>query len=151
MRASVLAALALLAGCGDADDQDIEGASTEQIRRVSTPTNTMAADKAGSVALQPLTLADLERERIGAGCRFARNGQLLVAASGGNALARVGGSLRHFVQTAPVDSTGTFLEDRQISISIGREGPDGDAATIRITNRRTEAELRWAGSWRCDG
>ena len=151
MKAAAFAVLALLAGCGGAREGGNEGASTEQIRRVSTPTNTAEEDKAGSVVIQPLTVADLEREGLGSGCRFTRNGELLVAASGANALARVGGSLRHFVQTAPVDSTGIFLEDRQISISIGRAEPGGDAATIRITNRRTEAELRWAGSWNCAG
>ena len=66
-----------------------------------------------------------------------------------DAVARVGGDLRHFVQTTPPDETGIFLEDRQISISIGRTDSAGVAARLNVTNRRAETEERWAGEWRC--
>jgi hypothetical protein len=147
MRAATLAALMLVAGCSGAGEPGNRGASAEQIREVATATNAIEADPGVAVAIQPLSAA--ESGIAGPGCRFVRNGETLVIATGGDASARIGGQLRHFVQTAPADASGIFLEDRQLSISIGRIAPTGDAATLRITSRANQAEQSWAGSWSC--
>ena len=151
MRRALTALFVLAAACDGEPAERNEGPTLEQIREVSTPSNDAAANVAGSIVFQPLTTADLagsgftERD-----CRFVRNGQLLVAAGGGAAIARIGGGLRHFVPAAPPAATGAFLEDRQISVSIGRTAPDGTAARLAVTNRRTGAEDQWAGDWTCD-
>ena len=149
MRPAAAFALLLLAGCGGAGGSN-EALDTNQIRQLSTPGNTTEDNKAGSASIEPLRSEDLASFDEGAAmCRFLRNGAVLVAASRLDAVARVGGDLRHFVQTTPPDETGIFLEDRQISISIGRTDSAGVAARLNVTNRRAEAEERWAGEWRC--
>jgi hypothetical protein len=149
MRRSAAFALVLLAACGGTGEAD-EAPDTNEIRRLSTPGNSAEDTKAGSASIGPLRPEDLAAlGEGGAQCRFLRNDQLLVAASGTDAVARVGGELRHFVQTAAADESGIFLEDRQVSISIGRADPAGEAARLTVTNRRTEVQERWAGSWRC--
>jgi len=150
MRMAALSLIVLAAACDGGPYERNEGPSLEQIREVSTPSNEAAADVAGSIAFQPLTEADLAGRGLTASdCRFVRNGRLLVAAGGTAAIARIGGGLRHFVPTAPPAATGAFLEDRQISVSIGRTAPDGTAARLAVTNRRTGAEEEWAGDWAC--
>jgi hypothetical protein len=150
MRPFALAALALLAGCGGGEEApENRGIGTEQIRRVSTPPNLIKQDPTAAIAIQPLT--PIESALVSPGCRFVRNGHTLVVATGGDAIARIAGSLRHFVQTAPVTASGIFLEDRQVSISIGRTAAEGDAAMLRITNRTNAAQRDWAGTWSCIG
>lgn len=149
MRWAAVPALALAAGCGGAGGTN-EAPDAAEIRRLSTPDNSAAGATADSVSIQPLRPADLDSFGEGtAMCRFLRNGQLLVAASRQDAVARVGGRLRHFVQTAPAES-GIFLEDRHVSISIGRTDGAGVAARLTVTNRRTAMQERWAGDWRCN-
>ena len=141
----------LLVGCGGTDGSN--GApDTNEIRRLSTPGNSVEDAKPESASIGPLRPGDeTALGEGGAQCRFSRNNQLLVAASGNDAVARIGRELRHFVQTAAADESGIFLEDRQVSISIGRVDPAGEAARLTLTNRRTEIQERWAGAWRCTG
>lgn len=139
--------IALPAACGPAPVEENVGPNTAEIKAVSTPANDVEPASMASIDLQPLSAADLAEVRDG--CRFARNGATLVAASGSLAIARVEGALRHFVPTSPPDETGAFLEDRQLSISIGRTEPGTVTARITVTNRRSEAQQRWAGSWVC--
>jgi hypothetical protein len=150
MRTLAAFALVLLAGCSGADRDD-EAPDTNEIRRLSTPTNAAAVDNSVSASIEPLRPEDLSGFGEGAAlCRFLRNNQLFVAAAPDDAVARIAGALRHFVQTTPPGATGVFLEDRQVSISIGRTDSGGVAARLTVTNRRTGVQERWAGDWRCD-
>ena len=148
----------LLAGCGPSDvDTKGAGADANQIERLSTP-KVESTDLSASARLQPLSREDLDREGLsGAGCDFSRSGQLLLVSVGSDALARIDGQLRHFVQSAPVGESGGFFEDRQVSISVGRTEGEGRTvdetrrwpARATVTNRRTEQQHEMGGEWRC--
>ena len=152
MRAAAIALL--LAGCGENVVGDDRGVTANQIARLSTPRE-IPDNRAASVRLQPLGLADLD----GAGmrdpaCEFSRGGTMLVAATSGDAIARIGGRLFHFAHSSPVGPTGAFLEDRQLSISIGRIAGAGAVAgswpaRATVTNRRTQASAELGGIWSC--
>ena len=160
MRAFIAAAALLLAGCGSAGESGgAEGAATtNQIERLSTPAEEKQ-DPEATVRLQPINLADLDREgMVGAGCDFRRDGQTLLASVGSDAVVKLGGEIRHMIHSAPVGPTGGFFEDRQLSISVGRTAEDGAAADgantwparITITNRRAEIQRELQGVWTCD-
>ena len=157
MRAAAALALALLAGCGSGGGDAEGSADTNQIERVSTP-KVEKPDPGATAQLQPVTTGDLEREgMLGAGCAFTREGRILIASVGSDALVRHAGELRHLIHSAPVGATGGFFEDRQLSISVGRIGEidtvDANAghwaARITITNRRANARVEQNGVWRC--
>jgi hypothetical protein len=152
-----IAALALmLAGCGGPDDVgDNAVVSANQIERLSTP-KVENVDLQGSVRLVPLGLPDLDEAGMpDPACDFTRGGQMLLAATSGDAIARIEGRLFHFTLSSPMGPSGGFFEDRQVSISIGRvgeaplEGEDGWPARLTVTNRRTEARAELSGVWRC--
>jgi hypothetical protein len=158
MRSAPLAAFALLiAACGQ-DPAGTDGsAESNQIERLST-LQEEEVDLVASVRLQPLSDEDLAGEGlVGTGCAFSSGGQRLLVAVGSDALARLEGELRHFVQSAPIGESGGFFEDRQLSISVGRseaeEGMAGAAggwpARATVTNRRTEQQREIRGEWRC--
>ena len=157
MRALVAGAVLLLSGCGPAEVGEADGpAGTNQIERLSTP-EVEKQDPRATVRLQPVTLADLDREgMVGAGCEFSREGQMLLASVGSDAVVKIGGEIRHMIHSAPVGPTGGFFEDRHLSISVGRTeegtGPDGTTAwpaRITITNRRAEIQRELQGVWTC--
>ena len=157
MRAAALGLTLVLAGCGSRGEQPNGAADTNQIERLATP-RVEKPDPQASVRLQVVTDQDLETEGLlGAGCHFLRDDQMLLAAVGSDALVRHAGELRHLVPSAPVGGTGGFFEDRQLSVSVGRTDEDGTAAgeatswpaRMRITNRRTGAQLRLRGVWTC--
>ena len=154
-----LAVLLLLAGCGrGGEPANGAAASTNQIERLSTP-KVEEPDPTATARLQPMTAADLTSEGLtGAGCFFTRDERLLLAAVGSDAIIRIGSALRHLVPSAPVGGTGGFFEDRQIGVSVGRTGEQGTLAgeeamswpaRLTVTNRRTRAETRLAGTWTC--
>jgi hypothetical protein len=154
--ASFLLAL-LAAGCGSAGDEPAGNpADTNQIERLATP-RVEKADPQASVRLQAITEADVHGEGMaGAGCRFVRDGRMLLASAGSDALIRIAGELRHLIHSAPVGPTGGFFEDRQLSVSVGRDrdapvagGSPSGPARITITNRRTEAQIELRGVWTC--
>src|SRR5690349_21791690 len=156
MRGAVLALL-LLAGCGGGEVGE-GNATTNQIERLSTPAEEPAGDPDASARLQPLDPGDVTHEGLsGPNCSFSSGGNLLLAATAEDAIARIGGSLLHFIDSAPVGPSGGFFEDRQRSISVGRteatEGPAqavaGWPARITVTNRRTGARIELEGIWRC--
>ena len=160
MRLAVPLALLALAGCGGRDsgaDTKVDG---NQIERLSRPKEEpKAADPQISARPQPLTGADLR----GAGmpdpprCDFSSNGHRLFAVQGGDAIARIENLLLHFDQPSPASATGTFVSDRQLSISVGRTdvidpggtGDDRWPARLTATNRRTHAQVELTGTWRC--
>lgn len=157
MRPVLLASLLLLAACGPADAPANGTADANQIRRLARP-KVEKQDPRETARIQPLTEEDLEREGLlGAGCRFRRDGQLMLVAVGSDSLVRFAGQRRHLIHSAPVGATGGFFEDRQLSISVGRtdeNGAPGDGgmiwpARLKITNRRTEAEVEMQGFWTC--
>jgi hypothetical protein len=159
MRAFIAAATFLLAGCGGTGQGgEAKGAaSTNQIERLSTPEEEKQ-DPEATVRLQPITLADLDREgMVGAGCDFSREGQMLLASVGSDAVVKQSGEIRHMIHSAPVGPTGGFFEDRHLSISVGRTAEDGAAAgethpwpaRITITNRRAEIQRELRGVWTC--
>ena len=90
-------------------------------------------------------------------CDFSADGHRLFAAHGGDAIAKINGTLFHFDQPSPAGATGTFVTDRQLSISIGRTDeidPGGNdderwPARLTATNRRTRAQVEVGGTWRC--
>ena len=160
MRLAVPLALLALAGCGGGDggaDRKVDG---NQIERLSRPKEEpKAADPQISARPQALTGADLR----GAGmpdpprCDFSSDGHRLFAVQGGDAIARIENLLLHFDQTSPASATGTFVSDRQLSISVGRTdvidpggtGDDRWPARLTATNRRTHAQVELTGTWRC--
>ena len=108
--------------------------------------------------LQPITPADLASEgMVGAGCDFSREGHVLLASVGSDAIVRIGGDIRHLIHSAPVGPTGGFFEDRQLSISVGRTDENdtsanaaaGWPARITISNRRAEVQRELQGVWTC--
>jgi hypothetical protein len=156
MRTVALGLALFLAGCGSEEEHANGAADTNQIERLATP-RVEKADPKASVRLQAIEQADIAGEGMsGAGCRFVRDGRLLLASAGSDAVIRIGGELRHLIHSAPVGPTGGFFEDRRISVSVGRDrdapttgaSPSGPAR-ITITNRRTEAQLELRGVWTC--
>jgi hypothetical protein len=158
MRAFIAVAVLLLAGCGSVEDGEAEGAATSnQIERLSTPEEEKQ-DPEATVRLQPIDIADLDREgMVGAGCDFSREGQMLLASVGSDAVVKLGGEIRHMIHSAPVGPTGGFFEDRHLSISVGRTAEDSAGADethawparITITNRRAEIQRELQGVWTC--
>ena len=162
MRQAIPIALLALAACGGRDGNADVKVDANQIERLSRPKEEpKAADPQISARPQPLTGADLR----GAGipdpprCDFSNEGHRLFAAQGGDAIAKIDNRLLHFDQTSPAGATGTFVSDRQLSISIGRTdvidpggtGDDRWPARLTATNRRTGAEVELTGTWRCAG
>jgi hypothetical protein len=90
-------------------------------------------------------------------CDFSESGHRLFATHGGDSIARINGALFHFDQPSPAGPTGTFVTDRQLSISIGRTdeidpGGNGDdrwPARLTATNRRSGSQVELTGTWRC--
>ena len=166
-RGPVLAALLLLAGCGSAGEPANGAADANLIERLARP-KVEKSDPRATARLQRLTREDLEREGLlGAGCTFSRDGQMLLAVVGSDALVRISGQRRHLIHSAPTGATGGFFEDRQIAVSVGRTD-EGDAppetgsdpaparapgwpARLKVVNRRTEAEVELRGVWTCTG
>ena len=155
-RAALLAAL-VVAGCGDAAEVANGSADSNQIERLSTP-KVEKADPRVSARLQPLSRDDLGQQGLaGPLCQFRERGQVLLVSAGSDAIVRIGDEARHLIHSAPVDIGGGFFEDRQVSVSVGttREGAQarGNAGTVparlRVTNRRTEAEVEYSGEWGC--
>jgi hypothetical protein len=156
MRA-VLALAMLLSGCGDGAAVTDRSASENQMERLSTPIKEVT-DPEAAARLQPLDRADLAQAGLADPlCDFSRDGRMLFAVSAADAIARVGGTVRHFGHSALAEPTGGFFEDRQVSVSVGRVGqvpPGGGAAgswpaRITVTNRRAEAQTELNGIWRC--
>jgi hypothetical protein len=161
MRGGALALVLLpLAACGGGGQGAGNAAiDTNQIERLSRPKAEPEVDTQISARPQPLTGADLR----GAGmpdpprCDFSAEGHRLFATHGGDAIARINGTLAHFDQPSLPGPTGTFVTDRQLSLSIGRTDeidPDGTGddrwpARLTATNRRTHAQVELTGTWRC--
>ena len=150
-----LALALLLAGCGQGGEAPRGGANENQITRLSTPVKE-EVDPNATARIAPLGPADLAALAPIA-CDFSRDGRVLLAANPADAVARIAGSLRHFNQSSPISITGGFFEDRQISISVGRTAAPqpGESEVgswpgrMTITNRRTNAEVKLDGAWRC--
>jgi hypothetical protein len=156
MRSALVLCL-LAAGCSSKVPVSNGGANEAQIQRLSTP-KVIEVDTQAGARVQPLAPGDLALAGIGAPpCDFSRDGRMLLAVSAADAVARVAGTLRHFVHSSPAGRTGGFFEDRQVSISVGRIGEvsPGEAAAGRwpgrmtVTNRRARAQIELDGVWRC--
>jgi hypothetical protein len=148
-----------LAACGGGASGGDAKVDANQIERLSHPKIEPQQDPQITARPQPLTGADLR----GGGmadpprCDFSTDGHRLFAAQGGDSIARINNLLLHFDQPSPAGPTGTFVTDRQLSISIGRTegtdpgGADDDRwpARLTATNRRTGAQVELTGTWRC--
>ena len=159
MRLAFALALLAPAACGDGQGAGDAKIDANQIERLSRPREEPKEDPQISARPQALAGADLR----GAGmpdpprCDFSADGHRLFAAHGGDAIAKINGTLFHFDQPSPAGSTGTFVTDRQLSISIGRTDeidPGGNdderwPARLTATNRRTRAQVEVGGTWRC--
>ena len=156
-----LALVLLLAACGG-DGQSGAGemkVDENQLERLSRPKVEQQVDLQLTARPQPLTGADLRGAAMPdpPACDFSSGGHTLFAANRGDAIARVNGALYHFDQSSPAGPTGTFVQDRQLSISIGRTteidpgGTDDDRwpARLTATNRRSRAQVELTGTWRC--
>jgi hypothetical protein len=152
-------ALLLLAGCGREAELvgDNKGVTLNQIEQLSTPEEEVLVDPNLSARPAPLRQSDVTAAGLAEpACRFGRDGRLLFAASGGDAIARVGGQLLHFTHSSPMGPTGGFFEDRNLSVSIGRTGGNvgGERvgvwpAHLTVTDRRNRAQVELQGAWRC--
>jgi hypothetical protein len=154
-----LALCLLAAGCSREVPLSNGGANAAQIQRLSTP-KVVEVDRQAGARVQPLAPGDLALAGMAAPpCDFSRDGRMLLAVSAADALARVAGTLRHFVHSSPAGRTGGFFEDHQVSISVGRIGevsPAEEAAgswpgRMTVTNRRARAQIELDGTWRCGG
>ena len=155
-----LAVLCLLvAGCGQQAHIDNKALNAAELQRLSTPQQPVV-DTQAPARLQPLSNVDLASAGMGTpACDFSRFGAMLLAVSPSDAIARVAGTLHHFVHASHAGPTGGFFEDRQISVSAGRTGAivPGEGASgswpgrITVTNRRAHAQLELDGIWRCGG
>lgn len=159
MRHMLAFVLLALAACGRGQSGGETKVDANQIERLAHPKAEPQIDTQISARPQPLTGADL----TGAGmpdpprCDFSADGHRLFAAQGGDSIARINGNLLHFDQTSPAGPTGTYVTDRQLSISIGRTdgidpggtGDDRWPARLTATNRRTRAQVELTGTWRC--
>lgn len=144
-----------LAGCGGGPGGENVGITANQLERLAKARPEPVGDPQLAARPQSLVRADLE----GAGmnrpdCDFSKNGHMLLAATSGDALARVDGQLHHFNHSSPFGPTGGFFEDRQLSISVGRvaetTGRAGRwTARMTATNRRGNAQVEIVGTWRC--
>jgi len=154
----VLAAALMLAACGAGGGTGANGAASEnQIERLSTPKE-VEPDLSATARLQPITFDEADREGLlGAGCEFsAEAGMLLIAVHGIGAV-RTGGRIRRLAPAAPVDGTGGFFQDGELSVSVGRTSDvatpldEGSSwpARITVTNRRTGARQQLRGVWTC--
>ena len=142
----LVAAACLLAGC---DAGGNRAAENDQIERLSRPHN-VAVPTGNPAALLPLTPEDLaDEDYADAPCAFTVGGRLLLAASGEGALARLEDGLRHLVPSGLVGPTGGYFEERQVSISIGRDADGEEAARARVTHRRAGAQQDIMGDWTC--
>ena len=159
MRAALAFVLLALAACGGGQSGGGTKVDTNQLERLSQPKVVPQEDPQISARPQPVSGADLR----GAGmpdpprCEFTADGRRLFIAHGGDSIARINGTLFHFDQPSPAGPTGTFVSDRQLSISIGRTdvidpggtGDDRWPARLTATNRRTHAQVELTGTWRC--
>jgi hypothetical protein len=160
MRPALALTLLALAGCGSGQDGAGAKVDANQIERLSHPKTEPQVDPQISARPQPLTGADLRSARMPdpPRCDFSLGGHRLFAAQGGDAIARIDGSVYHFDQPSPAGPTGAFAADRQLRISIGRTdaidpgGTDDNdrwPARLTVTNRRTPAQVELNGTWRC--
>ena len=147
----------LVAGCSKEVPVSNGGVNEADIQRLSTPKEEVV-DTQAAARVRPLTLSDLDQAGMQTPlCDFSRGGRMLLAVSTADALADVGGTLRHFAHSSPAGPTGGFFEDRQVSISVGRVGEiapgEGQAGSwpgrITVTNRRARAQIELDGIWRC--
>ncbi len=159
MRLTAALALLPLAACGGGQSGGGTKVDANQIERLSRPRVEPQEDAQISARPQPLTGADLRSAGMPdpPRCDFSTDGHRLFAAQSGDSIARINGALLHFDQPGPAGPTGTFVTDRQLSISIGRTdeidpggtGDDRWPARLTATNRRTRAQVELAGTWRC--
>lgn len=147
--------LLLLAGCGGSPGGENAGITANQLERLAKARPEPVADPQLAARPQALLPADLEgAAMVRPACDFSKNGHMLVAATPGDAIARIDGRLYHFSHSSPFGPTGGFFEDRQLSISIGRvaetTGRAGRwTARMTVTNRRANAQVEIVGTWRC--
>lgn len=154
--------LPLAAGCGSEPRGGYQPPTTEQIERLSTPGEEPAA--VAGPQLAPIAREDVERELApGAGCEFRRGDDLLLVAVADDAIVRRGGRIVHLRPSAPLEGTGGFFADTDISVSVGRTGGAGTAtdetatdetrvwpAEAMVTDRTLPAEqTEISGSWSC--
>jgi hypothetical protein len=156
MKSLALLLALVLAACGNGEDTRAN-VTAEQIERLALPPETKS-DPLAAVRLEPIASADLEREGVvGVGCAFTRDRRLLLATAGSNAVVRIGGTVRHLVNTGPIGPSGGFFEDRQLTVSVGRTsaaGTGGDEAGswpahLRVGHRRGEVHREYRGVWTC--
>jgi hypothetical protein len=158
MRAAPALAL-FLAACGGGQGAGDGKVDANQIERLSRPKVEPEVDPQISARPQPLTGADLSGAGMAdpPGCDFTKDGRRLFVVHGGSAMTRINGQLYRFDQPRPAGPTGTFVTDRQLSVSIGRTdvidpggtGDDRWPARLTATNRRSGAQVELDGTWRC--
>ena len=158
MRAAAAILLLVASGCGPRGPVVPKGGASEnQIERLST-LKVEPVDPSASARLQPLQIGDPTAGPPGSGlCDFSLGGAIYLVASPVDSVARTGGRVLHLVPSGPFGETGGFFEDRQISISVGRDRQAAGAgqagrwpARLVSTNRRTRAHAEMAGLWSCE-
>ncbi len=135
-----------LAGCGDGETA--ENLSAADIERLAAPPE---AEVDRSAILQPIPDTAL----VPAACELRRNGELLLLANSGDAVARVEDRLVRLRLSGPLGPSGGFFSADPLAISIGRTGETGEEnrepALVQVTNRLTGTIREFDASWRCGG
>jgi biopolymer transport protein ExbD len=133
-------ASATLGGCREAPsaappspDQVSAAANQAQAELVDAPTP--PPDR-----LAPLAEGELDPRFLAKpACRLTRDGQILVAATPKEAVARVDGRLRVLAKSGAVDPSGAFFRAPGVTISIGRISAVAPVAEVPGVARRAES------------
>ena len=124
-------AAALLSGCGKPEDVASPSPETVQAALNLAEADLVDAPAAPRERLSAVAEAELpQRFREKPACRLFRSGQLLVAAAGDSAVARIDGRLQTVPRAGAVDPSGAFFRGPGVTIGIGRVSAVAPAAEV---------------------
>lgn len=149
----------MLAGCSPGGDQASGGLTDAQIEALSLDKakqvpNSLLPDMLGLGELEP---EDRNDPALRGGCILSIANQPLLLAGRYQGVVRRNGRVKRLQVNGPIGSTGAFLENEELSISIGqpRDGagaaPRPGIARARINDRRNGNSTEVEANWSCGG